>query len=464
MNMLRHQSQRAFKILEIEYLPPLTEGRKKRRTQEWQGSPDEKKAKKSTPVSSRIQASQPSTSTALPEEDILIVGVSEDDTFNPPSRLAARLGPKVDDDYEVPPVFTCVGQFLDETNRFLITRASESTENLKDYQKESKQAEKIIRLAQMLAMQLEKQAKEADMETKGKEGKIKRLETEIAQLKAEVAQSGGSKRMNAQRQYLSAIHCLSREALRTAQQPNTVDVKVTFSTNNEERVIYEGQILEGEEIEESKISSKTTRKAQESKSPKPSETQGSKKTVKRTTLPKSKASSFTEALSEISSQTESHTSPKRLSKKESQEALDKIFKKARTVSTSSSSSSSSSSSGSSSSSSSDSVIVEDEKQGKEPTQTKTSLWPRVVLKDNLKKFIKERKEAIKKGDQGEEKKGDQKEQMDTSSPPPSPKETVVSTPPKRKQSEQNTPGEKSDGETPRQKLALLAKKSSEKKN
>jgi len=234
----RHQAQRAFKILGIEYTEPITKSKQKRRVQDWQGSPEEKKKRRAehrqseqakasrTPVSARLGPPPIAAPSAPSVEEI---STSEPESFAPPPSMAGRVGPK-ETGYAVPPVFLGAIHFIKESHKFLSSITSLDTHNPIDLHHDLTQAKQMIQGAQKMAGQIEKEMHQLEEKVKADRKLKQGLMNEIIELRDSLERTDDKRVNNVQREYLKAMHQLSGEALKSFQQPNQVDVKVVITT------------------------------------------------------------------------------------------------------------------------------------------------------------------------------------------------------------------------------------------
>jgi len=209
--------------------------------------------------------------------------------------------PKVPKDvplYELPEVFLNAKHYVTESSKFLLSRTAQNTFNLDQFYEEGEKACELIKRSQTFVSLLEQHRKEAERRWLLEKGRAAQLLEENNSLKAQLQQSGGTLTASNQRQFLMAINQLSWEAIRDTRQANSVNVKVSVTTENAERVLYQTEIVPGAE------SSTSRPAAAEGIAPSGSGVVG-RQMPKRTTLPPTKRISFAESIGATSQEKES---------------------------------------------------------------------------------------------------------------------------------------------------------------
>jgi len=149
----------------------------------------------------------------------------------------------------------------------------------------------IIKKTQAFVGQMSKQSHEVEHKNLALQSRVFSLEDECDRLREIISQNEGGKAFTNQRRFLNAIHQLSAEALKTTQQANRVDVKVSVDTDNQEQIVMQTTITQDTESSQARP---VPMEAEETPSTSKTIT---KKSVKRTTLPPIKTKDFGEAIS-----------------------------------------------------------------------------------------------------------------------------------------------------------------------
>jgi len=145
--------------------------------------------------------------------------------------------------YELPEAFMNARHYLTESSKFLLSRTAQNTFNLDQFYEEAEKACELIKKSQTFVSTLEQHRKEAERRWLLEKGRAAQLLEENNSLKAQLRQSGGTLMASNQRQFLMAINQLSWEAIRDSRQANSVNVKVSVTSENAERGLYQTKIV-----------------------------------------------------------------------------------------------------------------------------------------------------------------------------------------------------------------------------
>jgi len=291
MNLLRHQSQRSFSILHMKYRQPTVGSRSKRRTREY-ASPDSKKRREASEKRSdtrsrersrsarsksrerrrshdrqrdareRIEAARSGTRTSRETKTPLsarlgaIVSSAESVQSQEPELAPIPTTPLVASvvvdpnrpdvskiAYELPESFLNAKHYVTESSKFLLSRTAQNTFNLDQFYEEAEKACELIKRSQAFVSLLDQHRREAERRWLLEKGRAAQLQEEVNDLRAQLRQSGGTMMASNQKQFMLAINQLSWEAIRDSKQANAVAVKVSVTTDNAEKVLYQTQIV-----------------------------------------------------------------------------------------------------------------------------------------------------------------------------------------------------------------------------